>query len=531
MTPDRPGTTRSDQRWTLAVVCIATFMLLLDLTVVFVALSSIQEDFHADLGSLQWVVDAYTLPLAGLQLTAGTLGDRLGRRRVFLLGMALFTLGSAGCAAAWSPLALDLTRAVQGSGGALLFGVALPLLGEAFPRRRERAGAIGAFGATMAAATAVGPLVGGALVQGPGWRWIFLVNVPIGIAALAAGRLRLRESRAATARGTDVPGAALLVAGLFALLLAIIRGNDQGWTSAPILALFAAAAVLLAALVYRQARAADPMFDLKLFADPSFIGLSVAVFVMMGTLVAAVNYLALYVANTLGYGPLATGVRFLPLTIAAFIAAPVIAALADKVQPRLTIAGSLCLAAVGLWLMARLHTDSTWTALLVGFIVAGVGLGASSAATSNATLSAVEPARAGMATGTVNTMRQAGLATGIAALGAVYQRRATSESSRGLSLIPLPRVETDALSHAIRATAAVPGSLRAPADEAARAATTVALNDILHISAIAAAVAAMIALTFIRRPAVDQSADQSVEAATEAPLPTTEAPSVDAAAS
>lgn len=257
------------------MVCTATFMLLLDLTVVFVALGRIQQDFHSDLGSLQWVVDAYTLPLAGLLLTAGTLGDRFGRRRVFLVGMTLFVAGSIGCALAWSPLALDLTRAVQGVGGALLFGVALPLLGEAFPEPRERAGAIGAFGATMAAATAVGPLVGGALVEGPGWRWIFVINVPIGVAALIAGRLRLRESRAATVRRTDVPGAVLLVAGLFALLLAIIRGNDEGWTSAPILALFAAAALLLAALLVRQARAAEPMLDVRLFArDPFWASLS-----------------------------------------------------------------------------------------------------------------------------------------------------------------------------------------------------------------------------------------------------------------
>ena len=502
---ENPGVTRSDQRWTLAVVCIATFMLLLDLTVVFVALSSIQQDFRSDLGSLQWVIDAYTLPLAGLLLTAGTLGDRLGRRRIFLVGMALFTLGSAGCAAAWSPLSLDVTRAVQGSGGALLFGVALPLLGEAFPGRRARAVAIGAFGATMAAATAVGPLVGGALVQGPGWRWIFVINLPIGVATLAAGRLRLRESRAPAARGTDVPGAVLLVAGLFALLFAIIRGNDDGWTSAPILSLFVTAAVLLAALAFREARAADPMFDLRLLAEPSFLGLCVAVFVMMGTLVAAANYLALYVANTLEYDPLATGLRFLPLTVAAFIAAPVVAALPEKVPPRLTIGGSLGLAAAGMWLMADLHSDSSWTALLAGFVVAGVGLGANSAATSSAALSSVELSRAGMATGTVNTMRQAGLATGIAVLGAVLQRRVTDEADRGLSALRLPRPAVDALSHAIssgagvRATATVPGVLRAPVAEVARAATTVALDVVLHIAAVAAAVAAVIALAFIRR--------------------------------
>ena len=210
----QPMLKRQPPGWTLAVVCIATFMLLLDVTVVAVALSDIQADFSADLGDLQWVVDAYTLPLAGFLLTAATLGDRIGRRRMFLAGMALFTLGSLACAVAWSPVALDLTRAVQGVGAAMLFGVALPLLAAAYPQPRERATAIGVFGATLAAATAVGPLVGGALVDGPGWRWIFLINVPIGAAALVAAWLRLDESRAASARAADWFGTALRTAGV-----------------------------------------------------------------------------------------------------------------------------------------------------------------------------------------------------------------------------------------------------------------------------------------------------------------------------
>ncbi|MER5527364.1 MFS transporter [Streptomyces sp. NPDC002677] len=501
---DRPPTW-DVKRWTLAVVCTATFMLLLDLTVVFVALSSIQTDFHSDLGSLQWVVDAYTVPLAGLLLTAGTLGDRIGRRRVFLAGMALFTAGSLGCALAWSSLSLDITRAGQGAGGALLFGVALPLLGEAFPQARERAGAIGAFGATMAAATAVGPLVGGYLVQGPGWRWIFLINVPIGLATLAGGRLRLRESRGAAARGIDASGAVLLTAGLFALMLAVIRGNDEGWASAPIRTLFAAAAILLAALFVRELRAGEPMLDLRLFGRPSFLGVAVAVFAMMATLVAAMNYTALYVANTLGYGPSATGLRFLPLTIASFVAAPVTAALADRVPPRLTVGGSLLLTAAGLALTARLDADSRWTALVAGFVVAGIGLGAGSAATSNAALSLAEPARAGMATGMVNTMRQVGLATGVAVLGAVFQRRATDATSGQLASVPLPHDTIAALSEAVgsgagaQAAAGVPGPLRRTVVEAARAATASGLNDILRIGAIAAAVCAVVALATIRR--------------------------------
>ncbi|WP_217555797.1 MFS transporter, partial [Streptomyces sp. GbtcB6] len=385
------------------------------------------------------------------------------------------------------------------------FGVALPLLGEAFPQARQRAGAIGAFGATMAAATAVGPLVGGYLVQGPGWRRVFLVNVPIGLAMLAAGRLRLRESRSATVRGTDAPGAVLLTVGLFALLLAVIRGNDEGWASAPILALFAAAAILLTALLVRESRAAEPMLDLRLFTRPSFLGVAVAVFAMMATLVAAMNYAALYVANTLGYGPSATGLRFLPLTVASFVAAPVTAALADRIPPRLTISGSLALTAAGLALTARLDGDSGWTALVAGFVVAGVGLGAGSAATSNAALSLAEPSRTGMATATVNTMRQIGLATGVAVLGSVFQRRVTDAMSDRLAATGLPHDTVATLSEAVgsgagtRAAAGVPGPLRPAVAEAARVATASGLDDILRIGAVAAGVCAMVALLTIRR--------------------------------
>lgn len=228
---------------------------------------------------------------------------------------------------------------------------------------------------------------------------------------------------------------------------------------------------------------------------------------MMATLVAATNYLALYVENTLGYSPLASGVRFLPLTVAAFVAAPLAAALPDRIPARLTISGSLGLAAVGMALMARLHGDSQWTALLAGFLIAGVGLGAASAATSNAalTLSTADPSRTGMVTGTINTMRQTGLATGVAVLGAVFQRRATDAASPPIAATGLPREAVTALANAIgsgsglRATTAVPGAAQAVADEAARTATTLALNDVLRIGAIAAGVAAAVALITIRR--------------------------------
>ena len=503
MGPD--SQTRQNPRWTLLVVCIATFMLLLDVTIVSVALSSIQADFHADLGSLQWVVDAYTLPLAGLLLTAATLGDRIGRRRMYLVGMALFITGSLACAVAWSPLVLDLTRAVQGAGGALLFGVALPLIAAAFPEARARAGAIGVFGATLAAATAVGPLVGGALVDGPGWRWIFLINVPIGTVALIAGFLRLGESRAVRAQAADWPGTALLTGGLLALLLGLIRGNDDGWTSGRVLTLFGAALVLLVGFVVREATAAQPMLDLRLFTKPAFVGVSLAAFAMSATLIASTSYLALYLVNTLGYRPFDTGLRFLPLTVAAFVAAPIVARLAERVPPRLTVGGSLALAAIGMALAAHLTGDSHWTVLLAGFIMAGLGLGAASAATSQAALSAVEPARAGMATGAVNTMRQIGVAAGVAVLGAIFQHQSTAEMTRQLAGAGLPRGQVAALADAVgsgagvRVAAVAPEPARAALAAAARAATAAGINEILVGGALFAGVAAIVALLLVRR--------------------------------
>jgi MFS family permease len=399
---------RGNPRLTLAVVCVATFMLLLDVTIVAVALSSIQADFKSDLGSLQWVIDAYTLPLAGLLLSAATLGDRIGRRRIFLTGMALFTAGSLACALAWSPLVLDLTRAIQGMGGALLFGVGLPLIAAAFPEPRARASAIGAFGATLAAATAVGPLVGGALVDGPGWRWIFLINVPIGVVALLAGWRWLAESRAAKAQATDWLGTVLLTAGLLALLLALIRGNADGWGSAMIVALF-------------------------------------------------------------------------------------------------TVGGSLALAAVGMWIAAHLNGDSRWTALLAGFIIAGVGLGAASASTSQAALATVDNSRAGMATGAVNTMRQIGVAAGVAVLGALFQHRVSAEMTSQLRGAPVTPGQAHALASAAgsgagtRITAAAPDALRGLLAAAARSSTATGINEILLTGSILAGVAALIALIVIRR--------------------------------
>jgi EmrB/QacA subfamily drug resistance transporter len=436
---------------TLAVVCTAIFMLVLDVTIVSVALADLQRDLSAGFDDLQWVVDAYTLTLAGGLLTAATLGDRIGRRRVFAAGLAWFCLASLACALATTVVQLNAARAAQGLGAALLFGTALPLLGVAFPEGRGRARAVGAFGASMSAATAVGPLVGGALVDGPGWRWIFLINVPVGATALVA-TLGLVESRPRTARRADWPGAALLTAGLLCLLLALIRGNSSGWVSPPIVGLFLAAALIGVAFAAREATASEPMLDLDLLARPAFAGAALQAFALGTSLIAATYYLALYLQNTLGFSPLGTGLRVLPLTVAAFAAALLTAALLRRTGASLPLAlalfvgaDGLALAAWGAFLLAG-DPGRSWTVLVPGFVLAGTGLGAGLASSASAALAAVEPERAGMATGTITTVRQVGVAAGVAALGALFQHRAGQGSTDALALVLLAAATTALLS-------------------------------------------------------------------------------------
>ena len=506
--------------WTLAVVCAGTFMLLLDLTVVAVALGDMQTEFKASLSDLQWVIDAYTLPLAGLLLTAATLGDRIGRRLIFSAGLAVFTAGSLACALAWSAPSLDAFRAVQGVGAALLFGAALPLVGVAYPDPKKRAAAIGIFGATLTGATAVGPLVGGALVDGPGWRWIFLINVPIGIVALIVTRMRLVESRPENPRRADWPGTALLTASLFTLLLGLIRGRADGWGSAFIVSLFVAAVVLLAAFLARQATTEQPMLDLSLFRSRSYSGVVLAVFALSAALIGMTTYISLYFLNTLGYRPFDAGLRFLPMTVAAFLIAPIGAQLGHRFPPRWTVGGSLLLVATGMALMTQLDGGSPWTALIPGFLVSGLGMGVLGVITSQAALGSVEPARAGMATGVVNTVRQVGIAAGVAVWGVIFQSQVSAQMTDRLSGTGLPASSVSALSDAagsgagIRVAGAAPESFRGAIVAAAKAAGASGIDRLMTIGAVVSAVIALAALVLIRtptRPAVVPALDVQLE--------------------
>jgi EmrB/QacA subfamily drug resistance transporter len=404
---------------TLAVVCLATAMLMLDIAVVNTALSSISKDLHTGLSGLQWVIDAYTLALATVVLSAGSLADRLGRRRVFLVGLAVFTAASLGCALSGSIVMLDAARAVQGLGAAAMFAVSLALLAHAYPGMRERAGALAVYGATIGASFAVGPLVGGLLTSGGGWRWIFLVNIPIGIVVIAATLARVEESRDEQARSIDWIGQVVLGSGLFLLVLALLRGNEQGWGSSTIIAELSAAAVLLALFAFVEQRVKEPMLPLHFFRNRGFAATQAGTVAISASFFAVFIYTTLYLQNILGLSPIETGLVYMPGTAIMFFVSGASAQLGEKVSPRLMISAGLALVAAGMLLMTLAGVHSSWTIILPGEIIALIGTGLFNPAMSGVAMSSLPQRHSGLAAGAYDTFRQAGMAVGIAALGAL----------------------------------------------------------------------------------------------------------------
>src|SRR5579884_3120655 len=410
-----------ERKWrALLIVCIAVFMLLLDITVVNVALPKIQSDLHTSLTDLQWVVDAYALLLATCVLNAGTLGDWLGRKRIFIGGIVLFTAASALCGSATSPLFLNLARGLQGVGGAVMFAVSLAILSQEFAGR-ERGTAFGIWGATIGLAVAIGPLVGGALTEWAGWRWIFFVNVPIGIACVAGAAAWLHESRDEHHAGFDLSGILFLTAGLFALVLALLRGESWGWASGRTVGLFAAA-VLLPVFVGAQLREESPMFDVRLFRKPAFTGAQIVAFTISSAMFSQFLYITLYLQDYLRLSPLQAGLRFLPLSLLSFVVSPIAGRLSARMPVRILFGIGMALVGAALLLMHGITRSSHWTTLLAGFIVGGIGVGTVNAPLASTAVGVVEPRRAGMASGINNTFRQVGIATGGAGLGLALVR-------------------------------------------------------------------------------------------------------------
>jgi EmrB/QacA subfamily drug resistance transporter len=506
-----------ERKWrVLIVVCVAVFMLLLDITVVNVALPEIDKELNTSFTDLQWVVDAYALTLAAMMLNAGSLGDLLGRKRVFLAGIALFTIASAFCGAATTPLWLIVARGAQGIGGAAMFAVSLAIISQEF-HGRERGTAFGIWGATVGMAVAIGPLVGGALTTYVGWRWIFFVNLPIGVACVAGGLRELRETRDEEHGGFDAVGLVTLTGGLFALVLGLLRGNDWGWSSGRVVGLFAAAAVLLGAFAVVELRQESPMLDFRLFRVPTFTGAQTTAFAISSGMFAQFLFIPLYIENVLGYSAVAAGVRFLPLSLVSFVVAPIAGRLSTRVPVRALLSGGLALVGVALLLMWGIQLDSSWTTLLPGFLVAGVGIGLVNAPLASTAVSVVEPRRAGMASGINNTFRQVGIATGIAALGAIFQSRITSDIAASGKV---PSGQVDQFSQAVssgvtqQALQAVPPQARADAETLAHSAFISGLNGTLFVAAFVLFAGAVLAFVLVRQrdfvpsgPAVAVEAD------------------------
>ncbi len=450
--------------WTLGAVCVATFMLLLDITVVNTALPAIQQDLGGSFTDLQWVIDAYALSLAALVLTAGSLADRLGRRRVFAIGLGIFSVASLLCALAPDPTFLNL---------------------------------------------AVGPQVGGVLTDGFGWESVFLINVPIGLAAIAVTYWKVAESRDPNATRIDWGGLVTFSSALFVLVLALVRGNEEGWGSALIVSLFAAAAVLMAAFFAIERRVEQPMLPLGFFRRRAFTGVQLAAFAVSGSMFALFLYLTLFLQSFLGLSPIEAGLRYLPITVASFIVAPLSGMALAKIQARYLMAAGLALTGVGLLLMSGLQVDSEWTALLLGFLISGIGVGLLNPVIADVALSVVPKEQSGMAAGINDTFRQVGIAVGIAAWGAIFLGAGASKTQEvaGGSLDGEQArnlIEATSSGALPQAVSGLPAGAQDAARNAAEQGFISGLNEILVLGALLSFAGAVFALWLVRESDIER---------------------------
>lgn len=402
----------------LTAVCLGTFMLLLDVTIVVVALPDMAGSLRASLGDLQWVVDGYALVLAALLLGAGAAADILGRRRVHVVGVALFAVASLLCGLAPGPGTLVAARVVQGVGAAAMLATTLPLLGSVYQGRR-RSVALGVWGAVSGGAAAVGPVLGGLLTEGPGWRWIFFVNLPVSVAAVWLTLRAVPESRGPRGMRVDWLGTLGFAGFAGGTTYGVVRAGEDGWGGTAALVSFAAAALALVFFLAVERRVAHPLLDPSLLRKPAFVGVMAGALAFNGVAFGVLAYTSIWMQTLLGMSPVHGGLAVLPLTGAAVVVAILGGKLLHGVPARLTIGGGLLLVSTGSFCQAVLGAGSTWTALVPGLVLVGVGTGLVSPAIAGAALAAVPAERSGMAGGAVNTFRQLGYALGVAVCGTV----------------------------------------------------------------------------------------------------------------
>jgi EmrB/QacA subfamily drug resistance transporter len=488
--------------WTLAAVVVCSFMLLLDVTIVAVALPDIADSLDPSFSELQWVVDAYTLTLTVVLLTAGSLGDIFGHKRLLAIGLVIFTGASLACAQAPDATFLDLARGVQGIGAAVMFATALALIVQEFPPQ-ERGIAFGAFGAASGLAVACGPIVGGLLTDAYGWQAVFYINLPIGILAFFVIQRKLVNVAGPPTR-VDYPGVVTFSGAMFLVTYATIRGNEAGWTSGEIVGSYAVSIVLFIAFIAIERRRRQPMMDLSLFRKRTFVGANLAALTMAFASITLLFYLTVWFQSILGYSPIQAGLRLVVFTGAGLSVAPIAGGIAEKVSPRITLTFGLVLIAVGSFFMSFvLESDSAWTAIIPGMLLGGWGTGIINPIMAAASLGVVPPSQGGIASGTNNTFREAGQTAGIAVLGTVLFHTVRTHVESSLAASPLSGKSSelgDAVAGGLtqRAAATLPPELRTQLIDAAQGAYVAGLKQIFIVSGAVALFGAISVVALVR---------------------------------
>jgi EmrB/QacA subfamily drug resistance transporter len=462
--------------WPLITVCLGTFMLLIDVTIVNVALPQMATDLDTSFNSLQWVVDGYALSLGVLLLGAGALGDLFGHRRLYIGGLVVFALASLACGLATDDVALIIARVVQGVGAAAMFTTTFALLNGAY-QGRSRGVAYGVWGGVSGAAAAIGPILGGLLTEWLSWRWIFLVNLPVSIVAVVLCLTVLAADHAARKGRFDLAGTITFTVAAGALTLAVIRANTTGWGAFQTWGLLVLSAVALAAFVLVERRSEHAMLDLGLLRNRSFVGILVAALLVNFAAFAAFTYTSIWLQSIVGLSPLEAGLTGLPMSIVSVVVSGIAGAKLHGRSPRILIGGGMLLIGVGSALCALLlGADSSWPALIAGYAVIGAGVGLVMPTLAESAMSSVPAARSGMAAGAITTARQLGFAIGIAVLGTVFASRA--ESHLGDSGAPDPAQTAHGLAagQAGRILAALPDGLRSTVDRALHGAAAAGLD-------------------------------------------------------
>jgi EmrB/QacA subfamily drug resistance transporter len=499
-TEDRVNTDATPTRsrwWPLVAICLGTFILLVDVTIVSVALPSMSSDLHAQLSSLQWVVDAYALSLAALLLLGGSLADRFGRRLTFQVGLVLFAVSSLCCALAPSAGLLIAARAVQGAGAAAMFATNSALLSTTYSGR-DRGIAFGVWGAVTGAAAAVAPILGGLLIDAFDWRAIFLVNLPIAAVAVVMSQRVLTESRGLS-EPLDWAGATTFTLAAGSLTFALIHGGESGWGASATLIAFAVAAIGLLAFVLIEPRLRHPLLDLALLRDPSFATLMVAAVLLAAGAFAPFVYTQLWLQSVLGLSAIDAGLVVAPLAAVAFAVSAGVGRFMHHIPARLPLGGGLLLIGAGSLLRCSITASSGWAVLIPGLIVTGVGVGLASPVLVSATLAAVRAERAGMASGSVNTFRQLGYALGIAAFGTIFATRLGDSLARsGAFADPHAATAVASQGGAGALIAHAPPGAHAGVSHAIRAAYATGQNDIYLIAGLAAILGGVLVLALVR---------------------------------